>query len=177
MAEAADSAWTQRILEHESWLRTVVRSRVAASDDVDDVMQTVIAHAMEFGDRHSEVLSLGPWLYRITVNAVLQFRRKCGRRRRLHDSYRQQHLQLETSEPLDLLLGNERREFVQQALAGMTGEDVEVLMLKYVHGWNYSQISERLGLEHHRIANRLRRARTRLKEQLRCLGLEHDDGN
>jgi len=177
MAETADNTWNQRILEHESWLRTVVRSRIASADEADDVMQSVMTDALAAENRSADVTALGPWLYRLTVNAVLQFRRKCGRRRRLHDGFARETSQTENTQPLDLLLGDEKRELVQDALAGMSGEDVEVLLLKYVHGWNYSQISERLGLEHHRIANRLRRARTRLKDQLQRLGLENTNEN
>ena len=172
MTEAAENLWNRQILEHEAWLRTVVRSRVSAPDEVDDVLQTVIADAIAFENRQSEVRSLGPWLYRMAVNAVLQFRRKCGRRRKLHDRYQTETTNISLTEPLDLLLGSEQQQQVRTALAGMSGEDVEILMLKYVHGWNYTQISEHLGLEGHRVANRLRRARTRLKQQLRQQGLE-----
>ncbi|MFK7820519.1 MAG: RNA polymerase sigma factor [Planctomycetaceae bacterium] len=175
MTEAADNIWNRQILEHETWLRTVVRSRVSTVDEADDVMQTIIADAIAFADKQQEVRSLGPWLYRMAVNAVLQFRRTCGRRRRLHDRYSEQNTNIDPTEPLDLILGSEQKTQVQTALTGMSGEDVEILMLKYVHGWNYTQISEHLGLEGHRVANRLRRARNRLKEQLRRQGLDADE--
>ncbi len=174
MTEAAETIWNRQILEHETWLRTVVRSRVSSADEVDDVIQTVMADAIAFENRRDEVRTIGPWLYRMAVNAVLQFRRKCGRRRKLHDRYSELAAHATNTEPLDALLGSEQRTQVQTALAGMSGEDVEILMLKYIHGWNYTHISEHLGLESHRVANRLRRARNRLKEQLRRQGLEAD---
>ena len=174
MTEAAENLWNQQVLEHEAWLRTVVRSRVSRPDEVEDVLQSVMADALAFGDRQAEVRALGPWLYRLAVNAVLQFRRKCGRRRKLHDRFANRSEFSTDSQPLDLVLGDERRELVQSALDGMSGEDVEILMLKYVHGWNYSQISEHLGLDGHKVANRLRRARTRLKQQLLRAGLDDE---
>ncbi len=174
MTEAAENLWNRQILEHEAWLRTVVRSRVSAHDEVEDVLQTVIADAIAFGDRRDEVRAVGPWLYRLAVNAVLQFRRKCGRRRKLHDRYAFASEPTSSVEPLDLVLGSERRELVQAALRGMSGEHVEVLMLKYVHGWNYKQISDHLGLEGQRVAHRLRRARSRLKQNLLRGGLGQD---
>lgn len=177
MSDVADNVWDLRVLEHEGWLRTVVRSRVASSDEADDVLQSVIADAIAFGDRQAEVRSLGPWLYRLAVNAVLQFRRKCGRRRKLHNNYAVSAGCLDLTEPLDILLGAERIELVQSALAGMSGEDVEILMLKYVHGWDYAQISGRLGLAGQRVAHRLRRARSRLKQQLHQRGLGTDEVN
>jgi DNA-directed RNA polymerase specialized sigma24 family protein len=125
MTDAAENVWNREILEHEKWLRTVVRSRVSSADEVDDVMQTVMTDAIAFEDRREEVRSLGPWLYRIAVNAVLQFRRTCGRRRKLHDNYSELAATTTVTEPLDLLLGSEQQNQVQTALAGMTGEDVE----------------------------------------------------
>lgn len=171
MTELADNLWNRRILEHEAWLRTVVRSRLMSSDEVEDVLQTVIADALAFRERQDEVRAIGPWLYRLAVNAVLQFRRRCGRRRRLHDGYAAGVDTTDATQPLDLILGSERRAMVRESLNGMTGEDVEILMLKYVHGWDYSQISEHLGLEHQRVAHRLRRARNRLRQQLHTRGM------
>ena len=174
MTEVADNLWSRQVLEHEAWLRTVVRSRVSRPDEVEDVLQSVMADALAFADRQAEVRSLGPWLYRLAVNAVLQFRRKCGRRRKLHERVAEDRGSATGTEPLDLFLGDERRELVQAALGGMSGEDVEILMLKYVHGWNYTQISEQLGLEGYTVANRLRRARARLKQQLLKMGVEDE---
>lgn len=175
MSETADNLWNQQILDQEAWLRTVVRSRLTAPDDVDDVMQIVISDALAFGGRQTEVQALGPWLYRMAVNAVLQFRRKCGRRRKLHDNYSAVAAFEDSVEPLELLVGTEQRSIVQAALKGMSGEDVELLLLKYVHGWDYTRISQQLGLEGYRVAHRLRRARARLKHQLRQRGLETDE--
>ena len=113
-------------------------------------------------------------MYRLAVNAVLQFRRTCGRRRKLHDNYATVAAVEDSVEPLQLLVGSEQQIIVQAALAGMSGEDVEILLLKYVHGWDYSRISQQLGLEGYRVAHRLRRARERLKHQLRQRGIGAD---
>lgn len=174
-AQPADNFWNQQILDQEVWLRTVVRSRLPAPDDVDDVMQIVLSDAIAFNARQAEVKVLGPWLYRLAVNAVLQFRRKCGRRRKLHTNYSTVAVYEDVVGPLQLLIGTEQQGIVQTALAGMPGEDVEILLLKYVHGWNYTRISQQLGLEGHRVAHRLRRARERLKHQLRQRGLGTDE--
>ena len=174
MTDAADNLWNQRVLDQEAWLRTVVRSRLSTPDDVDDVMQIVLSDAIAFRSRQSEVRALGPWMYRLAVNAVLQFRRRCGRRRKLHNNYSTVAAFEDSVEPLQLLMGSEQRDIVQAAMAGMNGEDVEILLLKYVHGWDYTRISQQLGLEGHRVAHRLRRARERLKHQLRQRGIGPD---
>lgn len=171
MSDTAENFWNQRILEHEPWLRTVVRSRLASADEVDDVLQSVLADAFGAVERQSEIRLLGPWLYRLAVNGVLQFRRKCGRRRKLHRAYA--GLSVETpSGPLDLMLNDERNELIQDILKSMSGEDVEILLLKYSHEWDYLQISNHLGIDIRRIAHRLRRARSRLRERLCKSGIK-----
>lgn len=171
MSDAEKDLWNQQVLRHETWLRTVVRSRVLAVDEADDVLQTVMTTAMAYADRQQEVRAIGPWLYRMALNCVLQFRRKHGRRRKLHDKYSLITTEPQINTPLDLLLGAERQDIVRTALSQMPGDDVEILMLKYVHGWNYHNLCERLGIEHHKVANRLRRARQRLKHEVHQLGL------
>jgi RNA polymerase sigma-70 factor (ECF subfamily) len=172
-----DTTWNQQVLQHADWLRTVVRSRLAESHAADDVLQAVLADALALQpDKQEQIRTLGPWLYRLAVRAVLQFRRRGGRRRRLLANAAQRTAAWETDQPLDALLGDERRRQVRQALERLPGEDVEILSLKYVHGWDYRQITEHLGLTGHRIVYRLRRARERLKSELIRMGLADSPG-
>ncbi len=166
-------AWNQQVLQHADWLRTVVRSRVMQPQEADDLLQNVLAQALALDEaRRDEVRSLGPWLYRLAVRAVLQFRRKSGRRRRLHKAANEGRPQWEEQQPLDILLGEERSQLVRRALAALAGDDAEILLLKYVHNWGYAEIRDHLGLESHRIAYRLRRARERLRSELTRTGLD-----
>ncbi len=55
---------------------------------------------------------------------------------------------------------------VRTALDNLPQRDLEILLLKYTEEWNYGQIAGHLGLSYSATANRLRRARKRLRQEL-----------
>jgi RNA polymerase sigma-70 factor (ECF subfamily) len=69
-------------------------------------------------------------------------------------------------DPLEWLLGDERRKLIRTALSKLAPRDAEILLLKYVEDWNYVQIAERLGVSHSAVETRLHRARARMREAL-----------
>ena len=107
--------------KHESWLRTVLLSRLGNRDEVEDVMQEVAVAVANQSARFVAVEQAGPWLYRVAIRQMLQFRRKAGRYRRLLNNAGQyQSLrpnQLEHQSPLVFLLHIERQEAVRSAFA------------------------------------------------------------
>ena len=72
-------------LEHESWLRTVVRSRLHEPDAVEDVMQNIALAIVKHSEILNKVNRIPAWLYQIAVRQVLMYRRSSGRRRKLYD--------------------------------------------------------------------------------------------
>jgi RNA polymerase sigma factor (sigma-70 family) len=166
--------WQATLAQHDRWLRTIVLARVRERQAVDDVMQEVALAAVRQSAPLADVAKLAPWLYRLAVRQSLLYRRKCGRRRRLQESYenRQErhqangHLGQSVLEPLGWLLSDERQALVRQALGRIAPRDREILLLKYTENWNYGQIATHLGVSHSAIEARLHRARRRLREQL-----------
>jgi RNA polymerase sigma factor (sigma-70 family) len=166
--------WQAALVQHDRWLRTVVLARVRERQAVDDVMQEVALAAVRQAAPLADAAKLAPWLYRLAVRQALLYRRKCGRRRRLQESYenRQErhrengHAGPSVLEPLGWLLSDERQTLVRQALGRIAARDREILLLKYTENWNYGQIAKHLGISHSAIEARLHRARRRLREQL-----------
>lgn len=162
------------LFSHQNWLRSVVRSRLPESDLVDDILNETFSAALEHFQLGRVVDQLGPWLYRVAIRKVLQFRRTQGRFRK----FKSRFLESSTGElsfednPFEVLVGNERADLVRQAMSQLNGRDAEILTLKYVHDWDYQTISENLGIRKEKIANRLRMARKRLKQHLFQLGIE-----
>ena len=169
--------WQAALAQHDRWLRTIVLARVRERQAVDDVMQEVALAAVRQAAPLADVAKVAPWLYRLAVRQSLLYRRKCGRRRRLQESYenRQEHHQANghsgqsVLEPLGWLLSDERQTLVRQALGRIAPRDREILLLKYTENWNYGQIATHLGVSHSAIEARLHRARGRLREQLAVL--------
>jgi RNA polymerase sigma-70 factor (ECF subfamily) len=151
---------------HLGWLRVVVRARMVAADEVEDVLQNVAVavsngSAMPSDDRH-----VAPWLYRVAVRQVLQFRRREGRRRKLLAMAERR--QPPASEgPVEQLMALESRLAVRDALDRLGDVDRQVLLLKYAENWSYIDLAGHLGVSRGAIEHRLTKARERLREELR----------
>jgi RNA polymerase sigma-70 factor (ECF subfamily) len=162
--------WPAELARHGRWLRTVALSRVGEWSAADDVMQEVATAAIAKGHQLRERASVAPWLYRLTVVAALQYRRRQGRRRKLVDRYSQRHPPTDHDhrepDPLDWLLADERRAMVRRALAKLPRRDAEVLLLKYTEDWSYRQMAEHLGLSTSAVEARLHRARQKMRRVL-----------
>lgn len=158
--------WQAALAQHDRWLRTVVLARVRERQAVDDVMQEVALAAVRQAAPLADAAKLAPWLYRLAVRQALLHRRKCGRRRKLHNGYGKEYAERNILEPLGWLLADERQDLVRQALGRIAVRDREILLLKYTEGWNYHQIALHLGVSHSAIEARLHRARRRLREEL-----------
>ncbi len=150
--------WQAALAQHDRWLRTIVLARVRERQAVDDVMQEVALAAVRQAAPLADAEKVAPWLYRLAVRQSLLYRRKCGRRRRLQESYenRQErhrengHNGPSVLEPLGWLLSDERQALVRQALGRIAARDREILLLKYTEDWNYGQIANHLGVSHSR---------------------------
>ena len=130
-------------------------------------MQEVALAAVRQAAPLADLAKVAPWLYRLAVRQALLHRRKCGRRRKLHDGYGNQYKgEPSVLEPLGWLLADERQALVRQALGRILPRDREILLLKYTEGWNYHQLAAHLGVSHSAIEARLHRARRRLREEL-----------
>jgi RNA polymerase sigma factor (sigma-70 family) len=166
--------WQAALEQHDRWLRTVALARLREPQAVDEVMQEVALAAVRQSAPLTDADKVAPWLYRLAVRHALQYRRKCGRRRRMVGRYAEQveheeNGQAAAADPLGWLLAEERRGLVRLALAGLVPRDAEILLLKYTEHWNYHQIAAHLGVSHAAVEARLHRARARLRQELAAL--------
>ena len=155
-------------LEHEGWLRTVVRSRLNEPDAVEDVMQNIALAIVKHSSMLNEVNRVSAWLYQIAVRQVLMYRRSSGRRRKMHERVAADpSVRSESSaSPLEGLLASEKLENLQKALEELPEIDRQILMLKYAEGWSYKELASHLGVQEDTIEYRLLRARKNLRRLL-----------
>jgi RNA polymerase sigma-70 factor (ECF subfamily) len=162
--------WPAELARHGRWLRTVAWSRVGEAAAADDVMQEVATAAVAKGHQLRDPASVAPWLYRLTVVAALQYRRRAGRGRKLLERFagRQPPTDEDRREvdPLDWLLADEQRAMVRQALGSLPRRDAELLLLKYTEDWSYRQIAEHLEMSESAVEARLHRARQKMRRAL-----------
>ena len=150
-------------LENESWLRTVVHSRVQESDAVEDIMQNIALALVRQREVLRDIGQLGAWLYQVAVRQVMMYRRTVGRRRKFENRLAKQARSFRSLDPVSSLLASEQQEAVRSAVEQLDELDRQVLMLKYVEGWTYRQLAEMLGVSEDTIEYRLLRSRRSLK--------------
>jgi RNA polymerase sigma-70 factor (ECF subfamily) len=162
--------WAAQLASNDRWLRTVVLARLGEWQAVDEVMQEVSLAAVRQKAPLHDPTKVAPWLYRLAVTQALLYRRKRGRIRKLTDRYADRIRPTEddsrVADPLDWLLGDERRQMVRTALDKLPGRDAEILLMKYAEDCSYQEIANRLGIGHSAVEARLHRARGRLRTAL-----------
>lgn len=167
--KAAVTLVRQSLAEHRRWLSTVLRARGVEAAAVEEVWQEVCAAALENAAKLRDLQRVAPWLYRITVVASLQYRRRLGRRRKLVERLAANRSESTVSgelDPLAWLLADEQRQLVRQAMATLPSKDAEMLLLKHTEDWTYRQLAEHLGLSESAVDARLHRARAKLRRAL-----------
>lgn len=158
-------------LENESWLRTVVRSRIREPDGVEDVMQNIALALVRQKETLSDLNRAGAWLYQVAVRQILMYRRTQGRRRKFEEVLLQRSAAGEVSTlepvgPVDRVLAAEKQQQVQQAMLQLDDLDRQILMLKYSENWSYRELAEHLGVKEDTIEYRLTRARKKMRQLL-----------
>jgi len=158
--------WARLLEEHSRWLATVVRSRLANPNAVEDVLQEVALAVLKQPNRPTEREKVPAFLYRIAVRKVINHHRVHGRQKRLLESYTRQRpsdAELDTQSPGSWLFNEEQSVAFQKAFRNINGKDRELLMLKYTEGWGYRELASHLGVSIKTIEYRLLRARESLR--------------
>jgi len=165
--------WQAELTTHERWLRTVIAARLGEPQAVDEVFQEVSLAAVRQASPIRDTSRVAPWLYRLAIRQVLLYRRKAGRQRKLKNRFAEETSPTEADprqlDPLGMLLAEERRTMVREAMTRLNGKDAELLMLKYTENWSYRQISAHLGISESAVEARLHRARRRLRTELMAM--------
>ena len=103
------------------------------------------------------------WLYRITVNTCLSFRRKESRRRTREVDEELAHLSEPSGgdgDPEKAALDAERREEIQLALDNVRAEHRAAMVMRHMEGLSCAEISEVLGVPNGTVKGWASRGRT-----------------
>ncbi|MBR3640474.1 MAG: RNA polymerase sigma factor [Oscillibacter sp.] len=112
------------------------------------------------------------WLYRLTANACNDLLRKEGRQRAASlDELGETVASDGADAPQEQAERSEKRECVRRALARLSAEHREILILREMQELRYDEIARVLSLDAGTVKSRIHRARQALRELLR------EDGN
>lgn len=139
-----------------------------SADDAADIVQDAFVQAYVKLDSFRGNSAFYTWLYRIAFNLAMSKRRRDHREASLD----QMKLIL-GSEPVDgqpdvdsAMLQNERANLVHSALAELSFEHRQILVLREIDGCSYEEIAEILSLPVGTVRSRLFRARLEIRDLL-----------
>lgn len=146
---------------------------VCNREDAFDISQEVFIKAYRSIKKFRGECKLSSWLYRICQNSINDFLRKIKRYDSIAidgDEEGEGKIILpdinEDSLP-DLALEKKiQSDTIRNALALLSSEHREIVILRDIQGYTYSEISEILNLEEGTVKSRLNRARIQIKEIL-----------
>ncbi len=172
-ARKGDSmAFGELMQAHQDKIYTLCYRMTGNAEDAADLTQEVFLSAWRSLSRFQEQSSFGTWIYRMATNASIDFLRREKRRQVLsmtmeEDSEeRQAQVPDERYSPHRLLEQKEARQAVADALAALSPEHRQVLVLREMEGLSYQEIGQLLGLEEGTVKSRIARARLALRDFL-----------
>ena len=152
---------------------SVAQAVVHNQDDALELAQEAFVRAYENLAQFESRSSFSTWLYRITANLAIDFRRREGRQTLLRGEDAEKEIGRLPSEAGDSFKETARRELHQQlrdALSQLTPEHRTVILLREVDDLSYDEISDILHCPRGTVMSRLHYARNHLRTILKAAG-------
>ena len=142
-------------------------------ESLDIVQETLVRVFQKIDDFRGDA-GIATWLYRITVNLSLNWKRRWRRRlRRVHVSLEAEEtvenkaLRDDREVPESIYLGGELEHHFRQALTQLPEALRSVFVLKELEGLSYEEIGRILNVKKGTVSSRLFNARQRLKNSVK----------
>jgi RNA polymerase sigma-70 factor, ECF subfamily len=162
--------------EYAGWVCQLARRLVGNDADADDVTQDVFLQVVRNLSRFRGEATLPTWLYRVTVNAAVTYRRKRAARREqsvpevwdgiLEDGSGQVVVQRRLAGPEKGVVDQETQRPIERAITRLPETYQRVYVLADVTDIPNTQIARMLGLSVAAVKSRLHRARLLMRKVL-----------
>ena len=133
--------------------------------DADEAAQEAFVAAWRALPNFRGDAKFSTWLYRLTTNAAIDVMRREKRHKAVGDG-EMVDLADDADSPQETVERTEQQEAVQKALAALSEEYREVLLLRYMEELDYAEIAEVLQLPSGTVKSRINRAKAALKTAL-----------
>lgn len=169
-AQAGDAqAFNEIVQAYRRRIFGTVSRLIGRPEDVEDVAQEVFIRLYYSLDQLRSPEVFEPWLYRLTVNAALDYLRKRRKRRkesRVADLSEQQVMMADAAAGSKIEVDEKEkariRELVDSLLSGVSEEDRLLLTLKEVEGLSLKELEKIYRVNENALKVRLFRARQRV---------------
>lgn len=133
--------------------------------DADEAAQEAFVAAWRALPNFRGDAKFSTWLYRLTTNAAIDVMRREKRHQTVGDG-EMVDLADDADSPQETVERTEQQEAVQKALATLSEEYREVLLLRYMEELDYAEIADVLQLPSGTVKSRINRAKAALKTAL-----------
>ena len=133
--------------------------------DADEAAQEAFVAAWRALPNFRGDAKFSTWLYRLTTNAAIDVMRREKRHQTVGDG-EMVDLADDADSPQERVERTEQQEAVQKALATLSEEYREVLLLRYMEELDYAEIADVLQLPSGTVKSRINRAKAALKTAL-----------
>ena len=164
-AQGDERAFSELVRRHQGWVRQLAFRYARQGQDAEELAQEIFLRAWRHARSFRGEAAFATWLYRLAVNACLNFR--AGRRARpeplpLPDG-------LESGEPAAgaELAASEREARLREALASLPARQRLALVLASFEDKSYEEIAAAMGISLSSVESLLFRARRGLAAALR----------
>ena len=167
------SAYDALVIRHNGRIFAMIKNLVRNEADAWDLSQEVFIKAWQALPRFEQKARFSTWIYRIAHNVVYDWtrRRKVESAGELNDEIFQREeissmaetLPTELASPDEALGRDELRVKIEAALAKLSSEHREAVVLKDVHGLAYKEIADVMGCTIGTVMSRLFYARQKLQ--------------
>lgn len=169
------------VRKYQRQVANIIYLTLGNRDGLDDLAQDVFIRVYRSLPRFKFDAAFFSWLYRITVNICIDEARKRKVRRALSLDFLAESDGVHSRDfhssngPEDLLLKEERRHFVLQAMQRLPMVHRQILILREYEELSYQEVAETLGITVQAVKSRIYRAREDLKRILQPIyGNGHD---
>lgn len=165
-ARSGDSAAFGELVEQyrDSVYRLAYRM-CGNAHDADEAAQEAFVAAWRGLPNFRGDAKFSTWLYRLTTNASIDLMRRENRHRAVAED-EMPEIEDRADSPQQQVERTEQQEAVQQALASLSEDYREILLLRYMQELDYTEIAEVLRLPAGTVKSRLNRAKAALKSAL-----------
>lgn len=169
-------AYQQLVIKYQSRAFAIAFDILKSKEDAEDVVQESFVKAYLSLKNFKGNSSFYTWLYRITYNMSIDYRRKLLRRGGIpkeYDEFRPEEgatapapLGRAPDGPEQAALRKEQRGMLERLLGELSEEHRVVVTLREIDGLSYDEISKVLGVRKGTVMSRLFYARQKLQEAL-----------
>jgi RNA polymerase sigma-70 factor (ECF subfamily) len=156
---------------HSREVWALVYARCVNSHTAMDITQEAFLRLWRELEAGEPILNHRAWLLRVARNLAEDHAKSAFRRNGTHPPTTMNGVASRNDDPLDRMEREETFARMRDVLQKMAEPDREVLTLKYALEYDTEQIAEILGINSTAVHMRLSRARTRLADRLKALGI------